>query len=76
MITPLPSNATDDFKPCKAMRPFFGIELCLVDDEGNDQARRNSTGKLCIKNPWPGMARTIYGDHQRFLDTYLKPFYG
>lgn len=58
------------------MRAFFGIEPVLCDDESNDQDERNSTGKLCIKKPWPGMARTIYGDHKRFIETYLKPFPG
>jgi acetyl-CoA synthetase len=75
-ITPLPSNQTDELKPCKAMRAFLGIQACLVDDEGKELDNKNSTGKLCIKKPWPGMARTIYGDHARFLETYLKPFPG
>lgn len=75
-ITPLPSDHNAELKPTKAMRAFFGIEPQLVDDAGNDLDKRNSEGKLCIKRPWPGMARTIYGDHKRFIDTYLKPYPG
>ena len=58
------------------MRPFFGIQPVLVDEKGNRLDDINSQGILCLKKPWPGMARTIYGDHERFLNTYLKPYPG
>jgi acetyl-CoA synthetase len=44
--------------------------------KGEELAPNDSQGILCIRQPWPGMARTIYGDHKRFLDTYMKPFPG
>lgn len=47
-----------------------------MDEKGNEQGDKNSKGILCIKKPWPGMARSINGDHQRYLDTYMKPFPG
>jgi acetyl-CoA synthetase len=58
------------------MRPFLGIEPCLLDEKGNELDRKNSKGILCLKQPWPGMGRTINGDHKRFLETYFKPFPG
>lgn len=76
-ITPLPcAKDAHKFKPGKAMRPFFGIQPVLVDENGNELDSKSSEGILCIKKPWPGMARTIYDDHDRFLETYLKPFPG
>ena len=47
-----------------------------VNEKGETQLTHNSKGILCIKQPWPGMARTINGSHQRYLDTYLRPFPG
>lgn len=47
-----------------------------MDDKGKEQEEKNSKGILCIKKPWPGMARSINGDHERYLDTYMKPFPG
>lgn len=47
-----------------------------MDDKGKEQEDKNSKGILCIKKPWPGMARSINGDHERYLDTYMKPFPG
>jgi acetyl-CoA synthetase len=55
--------------------PFFGIEPAVVDDHGNS-INDNTLGKLIIKNPWPGMMKTIYGDHQRFINNYFKKFPG
>ncbi|MBB5702988.1 acetyl-CoA synthetase [Ochrobactrum daejeonense] len=73
LITPLP-GATD-LKPGSATRPFFGIKPELVDGEGNviDGA---SDGNLCITDSWPGQMRTLYGDHQRFIEAYFSTYKG
>ncbi len=73
MITPLP-GATD-LKPGSATRPFFGIKPAIVDGDGKvqDGACR---GALVITDSWPGQMRTVYGDHQRFVDTYFKTYAG
>jgi acetyl-CoA synthetase len=73
LISALP-GATD-LKPGSATLPFFGVEPCLVDDKGNEIAGAAS-GALCIKRPWPGQMRSVYGDHQRFVDTYFKMYPG
>jgi len=70
MITPLPITP---LKPGSATKPFFGNEIAVVDDEGNEVGA-NEEGKLVIKNPWPGMARTIYGDPERYEETYWKAY--
>ncbi len=67
MITPLPGAMT--IKPGSANRPFFGIEPIVLREDGSE-CNRNEGGKLCIKAPWPGMMRTMWGDHDRFMDTY------
>jgi acetyl-CoA synthetase len=74
MITPLP-GATPT-KPGSATFPFFGIQPVLLDDEGKEIEGNGVAGLLAIKSPWPGMARTIQGDHQRFEKTYLDSFPG
>ncbi|HET9619531.1 MAG TPA: acetate--CoA ligase [Pseudolabrys sp.] len=73
LITPLP-GATK-LKPGSATRPFFGVVPEIVDAEGRvlDGA---TTGNLCIADSWPGQMRTVYGDHQRFIDTYFKTYPG
>ncbi len=73
LISPLP-GATD-LKPGSATKPLFGIQLAIVDDEGNvlEGATR---GNLVITDSWPGQMRTIYGDHQRFIDTYFSTYDG
>ena len=73
LITPLP-GATK-LKPGSATRPFFGVIPQLVDAEGKvlDGA---ASGNLCIANSWPGQMRTVYGDHQRFVDTYFSAYPG
>ncbi len=71
LITPLPGAHT--LKPGSASLPFFGVEPIVVDNDGKECAR-NEGGKLCIKKPWPGMARTMWGDHERFIDTYFTAF--
>ena len=73
LITPLPGATAT--KPGSATRPFFGIKPVLVDGENNllDGA---VDGNLCIQHSWPGQMRTVYGDHQRFIDTYFTTFPG
>ena len=61
-------------KPTFATLPLPGIQPCLVDEKGKEMEGNNVKGRLCIKFPWPSMARTIYGDHQRFKDTYFTAF--
>jgi acetyl-CoA synthetase len=73
LITPLP-GATP-LKPGSATRPFFGVKPLIVDGEGNT-LEGAAEGNLCIADAWPGMMRTVYGDHQRFIDTYFKTFPG
>lgn len=73
LITPLP-GATK-LKPGSATRPFFGIKPELVDAEGKVLEGATS-GNLCIADSWPGQMRTVYGDHQRFVDTYFKTYPG
>jgi acetyl-CoA synthetase len=74
LISPLP-GATP-LKPGSATLPFFGIEPAVLDDKGAELQGNGVSGLLAIKRPWPGMARTIQNDHQRFVDTYLKAFPG
>ena len=71
LITPLPGAHT--LKPGSACRPFFGVEPVVLRDDGTECAP-NEGGKLCIKKPWPGMMRTMWGDHERFIDTYFTMF--
>jgi acetyl-CoA synthetase len=73
LITPLP-GATK-LKPGSATRPFFGVVPEIVDAEGKVQ-QGAATGNLCIADTWPGQMRTVYGDHQRFVDTYFKQYPG
>ncbi len=73
LITPLPGAF--ELKPGSASRPFFGVEPAIFDDEGKDVGV-NVNGKLVIKKPWPGLARTIYGDHDRFVEVYLSKYPG
>ena len=56
--------------------PFFGVKPAIVDDDGNVLEGNGVTGNLCILEPWPGQMRTVYGDHQRFVDTYFSKFPG
>ena len=73
LITPLP-GATDT-KPGSATKPFFGIQPVLVDNE-NNELNGPSEGNLCINMSWPGQMRTVFGDHERFIDTYFLTFPG
>jgi len=74
LITPLP-GATPA-KPGSATLPFFGIEPVLVDDEGKRIEGNGVSGNLCLARSWPGQARTIYGDHSRFRETYFSQYPG
>jgi acetyl-CoA synthetase len=73
MITPLPGAFT--LKPGSATLPFFGVEPALLNDAGNE-IEGPGAGYLVIKSSWPSQIRTVYGDHQRMLDTYFKPYPG
>ena len=73
MITPLPGCTR--LKPGSATRPLFGIEPVLVDNEGNE-LDGEAEGALCIKRSWPGQMRTVFGDHERFIQTYFSTFPG
>ena len=80
MVTPLPCHT---LKPGKAMKPFFGIKPALVDNEGNildDDAERDERGAIegnfVMLDSWPGQMRTVYGDHERFIQTYFSTFPG
>ncbi|NOY58250.1 MAG: acetate--CoA ligase [Calditrichaeota bacterium] len=70
MITPLPITP---LKPGSATKPFFGNEIAVVDDKGVD-VKTGEEGKLVIKSPWPGMARTIYKNPDRYVETYWKDY--
>ena len=73
LITPLPGAI--DAKPGSATKPFFGIKPVLVDND-NNELNGEAEGNLCIEMSWPGQMRSVYGDHQRFVDTYFKTFPG
>ena len=73
MITPLPGATT--LKPGSATRPFFGIRPMLVDDKGQE-LQGTAEGNLCIADSWPGQMRTVYGNHERFVDTYFRTYPG
>ena len=73
MITPLPGATRT--KPGSATRPFFGIQPLLVDADGKE-LEGVAEGNLCIKHPWPGQMRTVYGDHERFIQTYFSTYKG
>lgn len=73
LITPLPGAMA--LKPGSAARPYFGVKPAIMDSEGRF-LEGTGTGNLVITEPWPGMLRTIYGDHQRFLDTYFSTYKG
>ena len=73
MIAPFPGIMAT--KPGSATNPFFGIEPVILKKDGT-KAKGNEGGYLCIKNPWPYMARTIYGDHDRYKKTYWKEIEG
>ena len=73
LITPLP-GATD-LKPGSATRPFFGVQPLIVDGDGKE-LEGACQGNLCIRDAWPGQMRTLYGDHERFKQTYFSTYKG
>ena len=73
LLSPLPGATM--LKPGSATRPFFGVNPVIVDNDGNI-LQGACEGTLCIDGGWPGQMRTVYGDHQRFIDTYFKTFDG
>lgn len=73
LITPLPGATAT--KPGSACKPFFGIKPSIVDKEGNPQDGE-AEGALCILDSWPGQMRSLYGDHDRFIQTYFSTFKG
>ena len=73
MITPLAGAHV--LKPGSASRPFFGVDPVILDDDGKEVAQ-GEKGKLCIRKPWPGMLRSLYGDHARFIQTYFRAYNG
>lgn len=72
MITPIPYSTPT--KPTYATLPFMGIQPALMDENGTEIKGNQVEGRLCIKFPWPSMARTIWGNHQRYKDTYFTAF--
>lgn len=74
MITPLP--AATPLKPGSATLPFFGVVPVILDEAGNEVEGNPASGYLCIKTAWPSLMRTVYGDHERFRQTYFDRFPG
>lgn len=74
MLAPLANS--DIIKPGCAMLPFYGVELAILDDKKHVNSKNNIQGSLVITKPWPGMMRTVYMNHKKYIDTYLKPFPG
>ena len=72
MITPIPYVTPT--KPTYATLPFIGIQACLMDENGQELNGNQVEGRLCIKFPWPSIARTIWGNHQRYKETYFSAF--
>jgi len=72
MISPIPYVTPT--KPTYATLPFIGIQPALMDESGNELKGNQVEGRLCIKYPWPSMARTIWGNHQRYKDTYFSAY--
>ena len=72
LISPIPNCF--DGKPTYATLPFVGVQPALMDEHGNEITTPKAEGRLCIKFPWPSMARTIWGNHQRYKDTYFSAY--
>jgi acetyl-CoA synthetase len=70
-----PQTGAMNLKPGSATKPFYGIKPVIVDKKG-DEIKGPGEGRLCIAQSWPGQMRTVYGDHQRFIDTYFSQFDG
>jgi acetyl-CoA synthetase len=75
VVTPFPGAI--ETKPGSATVPFFGIETAILDPTTGEELQGNNVeGVLVLKTPWPSIARTIYQDHKRYLDTYMRPYPG
>jgi acetyl-CoA synthetase len=74
MIAPL--AGITPLKPAFATLPLPGVQLAIIDEKGNELIGNGVEGNLCIRFPWPGMARSIYGDHERFVQTYFSTYKG
>ena len=74
MLTPLPG--VSPIKPGSCSFPFFGVDPVIIDETGEEARFPDQEGALCIRKPWPGIARTVFGDHQRFKDTYFTQIPG
>lgn len=74
LISPIPGQTK--LKPGYATLPLEGIVPCLMNESGKEITEMVATGNLCIKTPWPALARTIYGDHERFIQTYFSTYPG
>ena len=70
-----PQTGAIELKPGSATKPFYGIEPCIVDKQGNI-LENECEGMLCLTRSWPGQMRTVYGDHKRFIETYFSQFDG
>ena len=75
-LSPRPSEVGAEILPGNPMRPMLGMQPALLNDKGQVMAGNNAHGALCMATPWPGMARTVYGDHKRFVDTYFAAYPG
>eukprot|EP01130_Rhizamoeba_saxonica_P012377 TRINITY_DN5201_c0_g2_i2.p2 TRINITY_DN5201_c0_g2~~TRINITY_DN5201_c0_g2_i2.p2 ORF type:complete len:320 (-),score=81.98 TRINITY_DN5201_c0_g2_i2:26-985(-) len=75
VLTPIPGTIST--KPGSATLPFYGIQPVLLDEQtGEELVGNNITGVLAIKQPWPSMTRTVFGNHQRYLNAYFRPYEG
>lgn len=75
LASPLPG--VTPMKPGSCTLPFYGVELALVDPgTGKEVLGNDVEGVLCVKRPWPSVTRTVYGDHERYLTVYMKPYKG
>jgi len=75
-IAPRPSAIGAPLAPSKPQRPMFGMNPVLMDEKGNELKGNNVSGALCMGTPWPGIARTVHGDHKRFVETYFSAYPG
>ena len=74
MLTPLPGATA--LKPGSATKPFFGVQAVILDENGKEIEGDPASGSLAIRHPWPSQARSLYGDHERFYQTYFSTFEG
>jgi len=75
-IAPRPSSPGAPLRPGKPQRPMFGMDPVILDSDGLPLKGPSVSGALCLGTPWPGIARTVHGDHQRFVDTYFSTYKG